>query len=140
MVEHVIRTVDPRVSYREVTASRGKVQRAEPIAALYEQSRVRHVGLFAELEDQLAAMTGAGYVGDGSPDRADALVWALTELFGEVAAPPPRFGVYGRFSLNELAESGWGSAAGVPGLPDSAAYDSSPRSFWEMVAAISEPK
>jgi phage terminase large subunit-like protein len=96
MVEHVIRTVDPRVSYREVTASRGKVQRAEPIAALYEQSRVRHVGLFAELEDQMAAMTGAGYSGDGSPDRADALVWALTELMGEVEAPQPCFGVYSR--------------------------------------------
>jgi phage terminase large subunit-like protein len=80
MVEHVIRTVDANVSYREVTASRGKIARAEPVSALYEQSKVRHVGSFVDLEDQLAAMTSEGYVGDGSPDRADALVWALSEL------------------------------------------------------------
>lgn len=95
MVEHVIRTVDPSVSYREVTASRGKIQRAEPIAALYEQSRVRHVGNFTELEDQLAAMTGDGYGGDGSPDRADALVWALTELMTKPETPAACFGVWG---------------------------------------------
>jgi phage terminase large subunit-like protein len=88
MVEHVIRTVDPNVSYREVTASRGKIARAEPIAALYEQNRVRHAGSFVELEDQMAAMTGDGYSGDGSPDRCDALVWALSELM--TAAPQGR--------------------------------------------------
>jgi phage terminase large subunit-like protein len=82
MVEHVIRTVDKNVSYKEVTASRGKIARAEPISALYEQSKVRHAGSFVDLEDQLAAMTSEGFVGDGSPDRADALVWALTELMG----------------------------------------------------------
>jgi phage terminase large subunit-like protein len=82
MVEHVIRTVDPNVSYKEVTASRGKIARAEPISALYEQSKVRHAGSFVELEDQLAAMTSEGYVGDGSPDRADAAIWALAELMG----------------------------------------------------------
>jgi phage terminase large subunit-like protein len=80
MVEHVIRTVDWNASYREVTASRGKIARAEPAAALYEQNRVRHAGTFTELEDQMCAMTGAGYVGDGSPDRCDALVWALSDL------------------------------------------------------------
>ena len=82
MVEHVIRTVDRNVSYKEVTASRGKIARAEPVSALYEQSKVRHTGSFVELEEQLAAMTSEGFVGDGSPDRADALVWALTELMG----------------------------------------------------------
>jgi predicted phage terminase large subunit-like protein len=80
MVETVIRLADPRVSYRSVHASRGKAVRAEPIAALYEKGRVSHVGCFAELEDQLANMTPAGFMGEGSPDRADALVWALTEL------------------------------------------------------------
>lgn len=80
MVEHVIRTVDPKVSFREVTASRGKVARAEPVAALYEQNRVAHVGTFPELEDQMVNIAPDGYVGNGSPDRADALVWALTEL------------------------------------------------------------
>lgn len=81
MVEHVIRTIDRSVSYKDVTASRGKAVRAEPVAALYEQGRVSHVGSFADLEDQLCLMGPDGYCGEGSPDRADALVWALTELF-----------------------------------------------------------
>lgn len=80
MVEHVIRTVDRSVSYKEVTASRGKVIRAEPVAALYEQNKVKHLSGFTELEDQMCAMTGDGFLGEGSPDRVDALVWALTEL------------------------------------------------------------
>ena len=80
MVEHVIRTSDPRASYREVTASRGKVARAEPVAALYEQGRIGHAGDFPGLEDQCCLFGPDGYAGEGSPDRADALVWALTEL------------------------------------------------------------
>lgn len=80
MVEFVIRTADKNASYKEVVASRGKVVRAEPVAALYEQGKVSHVGEFADLEDQMCNFTAAGYVGDGSPDRADALVWGLTEL------------------------------------------------------------
>jgi phage terminase large subunit-like protein len=87
MVEHVLKTVDRNVSYREVTASRGKIARAEPVSALYEQSKIRHAASFVDLEDQLAAMTSEGFVGDGSPDRADALVWALSELM--VRAPAP---------------------------------------------------
>jgi phage terminase large subunit-like protein len=65
-----------------VHASRGKAARAEPVAALYEAGRVRHAGMFARLEDELCGiMAGGGYAGPGrSPDRADALVWALTEL------------------------------------------------------------
>jgi len=81
MVEHVIRTAGGRdVAYREVVASRGKVVRAEPVAALYEQGRVSHVGAFDVLEDQLCLIGPEGYVGEGSPDRADALVWAITDL------------------------------------------------------------
>jgi len=80
MVEHVIKTIDKTVPYKEVTASRGKVARAEPVAALYEQGRVSHVGSMPELEDQMCQIAPEGYVGEGSPDRADALVWALTEL------------------------------------------------------------
>ena len=82
MVEATIRTVNSRVSFKSVHASRGKVVRAEPIAALYEQSKVHHVGNYPTLEDQQCAFTSdfdrnrAGY----SPDRVDALVWALTEL------------------------------------------------------------
>ncbi len=80
MVQFVIETADKSVPFKEVTASRGKSVRAEPVAALYEQGRVSHVGSFPDMEDQMSNMTVAGYVGEGSPDRADALVWALTEL------------------------------------------------------------
>lgn len=76
MVEHVIRTVDPAVPFRAVYASRGKVARAEPVAALYEQGRVHHVGTFSDLEGQCCMYTP----GEPSPDRMDALVWALTDL------------------------------------------------------------
>jgi phage terminase large subunit-like protein len=88
MVEHVIRTADPNVACKEVVASRGKVVRAEPIGALYEQNRVSHVGSLAELEDQMCLMASDGYMGDGSPDRVDALVWALSDLMLGVVQPP----------------------------------------------------
>jgi phage terminase large subunit-like protein len=79
LVESTIRTVSRTVPYKAVRASRGKVVRAEPIAALYEQGRISHVGEMPELEDQLCSyVAGAG---DKSPDRMDANVWALTELF-----------------------------------------------------------
>lgn len=83
MVAAVMRNVAKELPIKLVTASRGKAVRAEPIAALYEQEKVHHVGHFDTLEDQMCAMTPAGYVGEGSPDRADALVWALTELQGK---------------------------------------------------------
>ena len=82
MVEATIRSIDPTVSFKAVTASRGKVVRAEPVSALYEQGRVHHVGTFSQLEEQMCAFTSdfsrstAGY----SPDRVDALTWAITEL------------------------------------------------------------
>lgn len=66
--------------YKEVTASRGKVVRAEPISGLYEQDKVRHVGRFAALEDEMSNFAASGYTGTRSPNRADALVWAITEL------------------------------------------------------------
>jgi phage terminase large subunit-like protein len=105
MVEHVIRTCDPNIPYRDVTASRGKIARAEPIAALYEQNRVRHVGNFSALEDQLCAFTSNGYSGDGSPDRADALVWALTELMGQPATPVAAFSTYGSYAPPQQTKS-----------------------------------
>lgn len=79
LVEMVMRTVDPHISFKKVHASRGKAKRAEPIAALYEQGRVHHVGSFPKLEDQMCAYDPLDENGD-SPDRMDALVWALTEL------------------------------------------------------------
>lgn len=87
MVAHTIRTIDPNVKIKEVRASRGKHVRAEPIAALYEQGRVAHAGVFPELENQMTQMTTAGFEGEGSPDRVDALVWAMTELFPSMTQP-----------------------------------------------------
>jgi phage terminase large subunit-like protein len=81
MVRHTLESVRPGIRIIEVRATRGKHVRAEPISALYALGRVSHVGTFAKLEDQLCQFTSAGYEGEGSPDRADALVWALTELF-----------------------------------------------------------
>ena len=81
MVRAVIHAVDSNVAYNEVHASRGKVARAEPIAALYEQRKIHHVGNFPEIEDQMCAMTQSGYEGLGSPDRCDSGVWGFTELF-----------------------------------------------------------
>jgi phage terminase large subunit-like protein len=85
MVEALIRSADPLVKYKPVRASRGKHVRAEPVAALYEGTadsgpKAHHVGTFPDLEDQLSSFTTEGYQGAGSPDRADALVWAMTEL------------------------------------------------------------
>lgn len=80
LVERVLRTVERNIPFTAVRASRGKSTRAEPIAALYEQGRVHHVGGMVDLEDQLAAFTSDGYQGIGSPDRADASIWALSDL------------------------------------------------------------
>jgi phage terminase large subunit-like protein len=80
LVETVIRQIDPMVPYRAVRAARGKVARAEPVAALYEQGRVRHLRGLGALEDQMCRITARGYEGKGSPDRVDALVWALSDL------------------------------------------------------------
>ena len=87
MVAHTVRTISAAVNIREVTATRGKHVRAEPIAALYEQGKVVHVGAFPELETQMTQMTNSGYQGNGSPDRLDALVWALTDLFPDMIEP-----------------------------------------------------
>lgn len=81
MVQYVIQTAKPGIPYKSVTASRGKMVRAEPISALYHQGKVRHVGNFTELEDELCAFSTVGYTGARSPNRADALIWALTEIF-----------------------------------------------------------
>ncbi len=86
MVGEVLRQIDPLVPLKSVHASRGKVARAEPVAALYEQGRVSHVRGLDALEDQMCRMTAHGFEGGGSPDRVDALVWALHELMIEPAA------------------------------------------------------
>jgi len=80
MVKTILNTLDPTVPVRGVHASRGKWLRAEPVALLYEQGRVRHVGCFKQLEDQMCALGPDGRSRGASPDRLDALVWAITEL------------------------------------------------------------
>jgi predicted phage terminase large subunit-like protein len=81
MVAQTLRSVRNNVRIKEVRATRGKHVRAEPIASMYEQGRVHHVGSFPQLETQMTQMTTFGYEGAGSPDRVDALVWAMTDLF-----------------------------------------------------------
>ena len=77
LVERLLRSIDSNIPYRSVRATRGKLTRAEPVSALYEQKRVHHVGYFSELESQMCSYTGETRP---SPDRLDALVWGLTEL------------------------------------------------------------
>lgn len=86
LVELAIRTVDERVPYRAVHAARGKRVRAEPVAALYEQGKVHHVGSLPKLDDELT--TWSATTGEDSPNRLDALVWAMTDLMLEAEATP----------------------------------------------------
>ncbi len=79
LVESVLRTIAPHLPYRAVRANRGKLLRAEPVAALYEQGKVHHVGSFGLLEDEMTRFA-PGLIEQNSPDRVDALVWAITEL------------------------------------------------------------
>ncbi len=92
MVSSVLGTIDPGVPVTTVRARRGKHMRAEPVAALYAQGRVRHVGAFPALEDEMAAFGPDGLANGRSPDRLDALVWAITHLAldGEAGAPRVR--------------------------------------------------
>jgi phage terminase large subunit-like protein len=91
MVEHTIATVarsmGVQVATRAVVASRGKVQRAEPVAALYEQGKAHHVGSLPQLEDEQCRFVPGEF--DGSPNRVDALVWAMTDLM--LGEPPANF-------------------------------------------------
>jgi phage terminase large subunit-like protein len=84
LVENLLRNTDKNVSYRSVRATRGKMLRAEPIAALYENKKVFHAGKFSELEEQMIFYNGRGNV---SPDRLDALVWAITDLSQSTGQP-----------------------------------------------------
>lgn len=104
MVQQTIQVARARTPFTKVVASRGKTARAEPFSALYEQGKVRHVGLYPELEDELAAFSTFGYTGVNSPNRADALIWALAALFpamtaakqAEFVAPMPMVSPFAR--------------------------------------------
>ncbi|MES2664903.1 MAG: terminase family protein [Pseudomonadota bacterium] len=93
LVERVIRGQDAVVPFKAVRATRNKMLRAEPVAALYEQGRVKHLRGLAALEGQMCQMAASGYGGKGSPDRLDALVWALTELMVDPAGAVQRPGI-----------------------------------------------
>ena len=90
MVAAVLRQVDPALPVRLVCATRGKAVRAEPVAALYEQARVHHLGTHRRLEDQLCEFDPSAPAQSGSPDRLDALVWALTDLMLDARQGNPR--------------------------------------------------
>ena len=81
MVKNTIKSVRENIKVIEVRASKGKVTRAEPVSALYEQGKISHLGAFPELEDQMVLFTTSGIVGETTADRVDALVWAITQLF-----------------------------------------------------------
>lgn len=81
MVEFVVKTADPNISYKAVHASRGKVIRAEPVSALHETGKIKFVGNFDKLEDELMSFTTTGYIGESSPNRGDWFIWAMIELF-----------------------------------------------------------
>lgn len=93
LVAHTLRSIAPNLNIIEVRASRGKHVRAEPIASLYEQGRIRHVGQFPELENQMTQMTNEGFQGEGSPDRVDAMVWLFSELFPDMVDDVPNAGL-----------------------------------------------
>jgi len=98
MVKYVVQAeakkLEVRVPFKMVTASRGKTQRAEPFEPLYEQGKVRHVGLFPKLEDEMCAFSTGGYTGPKSPNRADAHIWALAELFPSMTRPETQKAVH----------------------------------------------
>ncbi len=96
-----------RVNFKKVTASRGKAVRAEPFSALYEQGKVRHVGIHARLEDELCAMATTGYTGQGSPNRADAVIWGLAELFPAIVAGPKKPKREGDRTQHGATPGGW---------------------------------
>lgn len=107
MVESVLRAVDRAVPIKLVHASRGKIIRAEPISALYEQHRIHHVGRFDELEDQMCTFSVDNIRGNGlgSPDRVDALVWGLTELFEKITGR--RRGIIRGQTPEQLSQEPW---------------------------------
>lgn len=90
MVKFVVQAAKPNVPFKKIVASRGKSVRAEPVSVLTEQGKVRFAGTFMQLEDELCGFTGRGYMGANSPNRADAFVWAMSEIFPGIARAEPK--------------------------------------------------
>ena len=122
MVETVIRTVDRAVPVKLVHATRGKVVRAEPISALYEQHRIHHVGQFDLLEDQMCMFSVDNIRNEntGSPDRVDALVWGMTEIFEKIA---------GRRKVDKSASIVEPNKGFTPGYDPSQYYEDNPQGW-----------
>lgn len=110
MCRHTLESVRPGINVIEVHATRGKHVRAEPISAIYVLGRVHHVGHHSSLEAQMCQMTAAGYEGDGSPDRVDALVWAFTALFPNLIRP-----VHTELRRQQVADSDYNEQENSPG-------------------------
>ena len=106
MVKNVIHSARPRTPFKALTASRGKSVRAEPISALMETGKVRLAGYFRQLEEELCGFTTSGYMGEQSPNRADAFVWGMSELFPELAKPEKKV-VTARPEAWYASGSGW---------------------------------
>lgn len=87
MVKFVVQAAKPGVPFKKIVASRGKSVRAEPVSALTEQGKIRFAGNFPQLEDELCGFTSRGYLGARSPNRADAFIWLMSELFPGIARP-----------------------------------------------------
>jgi phage terminase large subunit-like protein len=122
LVENTIRMVDQNVPFSSVVATRGKYVRAEPVAALFEQGRAHLVGSWPELEDQLAQFTVDMDRGKmGSPDRADAAIWGLSELLVDAV---PYSGLFAWYEADKQATI---AAAGSDTPPDAAPPEQYPR-------------
>jgi phage terminase large subunit-like protein len=107
MVKSTIQTARPRTPYKAVSAARGKHVRAEPFSALYENGKICHVGDFPDLEDELTAFSTAGYMGGKSPNRADAWIWVLAELFPAMTKPDKEPVKARPRSFNQYGSAGW---------------------------------
>ncbi len=105
MVQYVIETQRPRTPFNAVHATRGKHVRAEPFSALYEDGKVRHVGYYPELEAELTAFSTTGYQGTSSPNRADAWIWVLAELFPSMVRDSRKLPRHGSAAADESALS-----------------------------------
>jgi phage terminase large subunit-like protein len=107
MVKATIQTARPRTPYKAVSAARGKHVRAEPFSALYENGKIRHVGEFHELEDELSAFSTNGYTGANSPNRADAWIWVLAELFPAMVKAPKKEATEAPKRQHNYGTAGW---------------------------------
>ena len=111
MVKHVIQSARPRTPFRAVTASRGKTVRAEPVSSLMETGKVRLAGYLRELEDELYGFTTHGYAGERSPNRADAMIWAISDLFPQLMqqTQPPKAPPESKLPLmsQRISAQGW---------------------------------